>query len=230
MDGCVFGGDVMKAAEKRCVFGEREFIWELCWLFAFGSLIGFFLEGIWEMMHGGPWVSHATLVWGPFCPVYGLGAVVITVVAQRLHGHSLFICFVAYALAGSLVELAVSLLQEGLFRAETWNYSDHAFNLDGRISLKMTILWGVLGLVFSSFGIPLLFRLLRSMRKKFFHVLCVFVCIFLTLNFLMSGLTLQRWRKRKEEIPAANMFEEYLDRQYGDTRMERTFSNLRFLE
>ncbi len=223
----------MDTVEKNrgwSAWGKSFSVWDACWLFAIGSLIGFFLEGIWGMMRGGPWVSHATLVWGPFCPVYGLGAVAIYIAAGVMKGKPLLLRFFVYALAGGAVEFLVSLLQEVFLRAETWNYSEHFLNIDGRVSLKMTLLWGALGIAFSACFFPWLSRVFEKTHGRTSRVLCLLVCGFLAINFLMSGLTLNRWRNRRAEIPASNALEEYLDERYGNERMERIFTNLRFLE
>lgn len=63
----------------------------LFWLFFFGSVTGFVLEGIWRIILLGHWENHAATVWGPFCLVYGVGAVVIYVVTYAIAEKS-FLC------------------------------------------------------------------------------------------------------------------------------------------
>lgn len=84
----------------------------LFWLFFFGSVTGFVLEGIWRIILLGHWENHAATVWGPFCLVYGVGAVVIYVVTYAIAEKSFFVQFLVFAAAGSAVEYVASYLQE----------------------------------------------------------------------------------------------------------------------
>ena len=58
-------------------FGKRVFqaYEELFWVFFLGSILGFLIEGIWNIILVGEWVDHSATVVGPFCIVYGVGAV-----------------------------------------------------------------------------------------------------------------------------------------------------------
>ena len=65
-------------------FGKRVFqaYEELFWVFFLGSILGFLIEGIWNIILVGEWVDHSATVVGPFCAVYGVGAVAAFVVAK----------------------------------------------------------------------------------------------------------------------------------------------------
>ena len=118
----------------------------LLWLFISGSLAGFVMEGVWHMLRTGTWGFRVATLWGPFCIIYGAGAVVMYLIALRVEGKRRLRQFLAFALAGSAVEYLSSLFQEVAFGTVSWNYSHHPFNLGGRISLRMTLLWGLLGM------------------------------------------------------------------------------------
>ena len=63
--------------QRKRGFSNRLF-WgyeELFWVFFFGSILGFVIEGIWHIVLTGTWVDHSATVVGPFCIVYGVGAV-----------------------------------------------------------------------------------------------------------------------------------------------------------
>lgn len=45
------------------------------WLFMIGSVLGVILEGIWCLIRAGHWETHVVSMWGPFCIIYGFGAV-----------------------------------------------------------------------------------------------------------------------------------------------------------
>ena len=45
------------------------------WLFMIGNILGVILEGIWCVIRNGRWETHVVTIWGPFCLIYGVGAV-----------------------------------------------------------------------------------------------------------------------------------------------------------
>ena len=117
----------------------------LLWLFMFGSVAGFVLEGLWCVLTDGRWESHTATVWVPFCIIYGIGAVAVYLLSGLLKGRSLPVQFAAFTLSGAAVEFFGSLFQELCFGSVSWDYSAHLLNLGGRVSLKMALMWGAMG-------------------------------------------------------------------------------------
>lgn len=200
------------------------------WLFFFGSIIGFILEGAWAILRVGVWENHASTVWGPFCIVYGIGAVAMFSIAALVSHCSRILQFFIYATVGSGVEFFASLLQEKVFGSISWDYTDHAFDLFGRASLQMALIWGGLGVLFASFVFPHLPHLLRRMRGRGWAALCIVLALFMVVNLVVTALAILRWRERMEELPPSGAVDLWLDRRYGDEKMTSVFSNMVFKE
>ncbi len=81
---------------------------------------------------------------GPFCYLYGVGAVVITLFLQELRGEPLFL-FVGSLVLATLTEWLAGKLLERMNRQRWWDYSRKRWNLDGYICLQYSLLWGCLG-------------------------------------------------------------------------------------
>ena len=78
----------------------------LFWLFVAGSVFGLVVETAFHAIVYGGYESRAGLVWGPFSPIYGVGAVALTVSLNRFyHSHNLIIFLIAMLL-GSVMEYA----------------------------------------------------------------------------------------------------------------------------
>ena len=84
---------------------------------------------------------------GPVCPIYGSGAVLITLVVQWLSplesavGTTFAISFL---LCGAL-EYFTSLVMEKRFHARWWDYSQKPMNLHGRVWIGNLVLFGLGG-------------------------------------------------------------------------------------
>lgn len=83
---------------------------------------------------------------GPFCPVYGFGALIcIAFLYQKT--DNLFHTFFAGIMLTCVVEYITGYLLEKIFNAKWWDYSNRRFNLHGRIFLLGSIVFGVLSAV-----------------------------------------------------------------------------------
>lgn len=202
----------------------------LFWLFIAGSLLGFVMEGCWHWLHHGTWGFRVATLWGPFCIIYGAGAVVMYLIALAVEKHPPLKQFAAFALAGSTVEYLASLFQEAAFGTVSWDYSRHAFNLGGRISLKMTILWGVAGMALMYVILPLLLQGIRKMHLDSRTTLCRVAAAFMCVNLLCTSIALMRWHERViNASPAGNAVEAYFDNKWPDERMQSRFPNMQFV-
>lgn len=213
-----------KSLARRLLWGYEE----LFWVFFFGSILGFLIEGLWHIVLTGEWVDHSATVVGPFCTVYGVGAVAVFVVAKFLPRRSIVLQFLAFAITGGAVEYFTSLFQERTFGSVSWDYSSHTLNLGGRVSGQMAILWGFLGMVFVGLIYPTLTRLLRRVHTQRWHVFCVACSVFMAFNLIISASAIFRWRERAERLPPSNKWEAYLDDTYPDSVMEYVYSDMRF--
>ena len=214
--------------KKTSALSVRASYSDLFWLFMFGSVIGFILEGIWNILTRGEWANHAATVWGPFCIIYGLGAAVMYVVSFSVVDKPLLSQFAIYALIGSALEYLASLFQETCFGSTSWDYSDQFLNLNGRISFQMTLIWGLLGVIFARLLFPPLSVMLSHMHGNVWNFTCKLLSVAMVINLFVTSSAVFRWRERMEALPAMNVWEEYLDGHFGDERMEEIFPNMVF--
>lgn len=83
---------------------------------------------------------------GPFCPMYGVAAVVM-VWALNFLPQYISVVFVGSVIIASLIEYVTSWGMEVLFKAKWWDYSKKRFNINGRVCLLNSTLFGILGVV-----------------------------------------------------------------------------------
>ena len=201
---------------------------ELFWVFFFGSVLGFVVEGLWHIVLTGEWVDHSATVVGPFCTVYGVGAVAAFAIAKILPRHRVGLQFLAFALTGGAVEYFTSLFQERTFGSVSWDYSSHTLNLGGRVSGQMAILWGFLGMVFIGLIYPTLKKLLQHVHSQRWHIFCIACSVFMAFDLIISASAIFRWKERAESLPPSGKWEAYLDDTYPDSVMEYVYSDMCF--
>ena len=98
---------------------------------------------------------------GPLCPIYGHGALLVL---WALHGgcRSPALTFLLGLLLTSAVEYVTSFVMEKLFHMRWWDYSQHRFNLNGRVCLLNSTLFGLACVVLCHVAHPPLSELTHS--------------------------------------------------------------------
>jgi uncharacterized membrane protein len=110
----------------------------ICWIFLY-SVIGWIYESILFSAVEKRWVNRGFLN-GPYCPVYGFGAMISILVLDP--DKNILILFYLGAVTACSLEYFTSWLLESLFHARWWDYSAHRYHLNGRISLRGALVFG----------------------------------------------------------------------------------------
>ena len=117
-------------------------------LFFSGSILGTLIEGIFCLIRYGRWETHTVTLWGPFCIIYGLGAVGLYI-GSVLFGHLHWaLQFILFASIATVIEYLCGAVLKYRLRMKAWDYSRSRFHLHGLVCLKMTLAWGALGVLF----------------------------------------------------------------------------------
>ena len=136
----------------------------LNWFFIYS-----FLGWVWETFyvstkHGE--VVNRGFVSGPFCTIYGFGAISVYLILKPIENHVLLL-FLGGIVVATVLEYITAVLMESIFHTSWWDYSDQKFNFQGRICLGVSLGWGVLTV--------LLFRVLHPLVEKLVALYPVYV-------------------------------------------------------
>ena len=125
--------------------------------FAIFSFAGWLFECVYGALTTRHWENRGFL-FGPLCPIYGVGAVA-ALVACSLPGVDvaampLWLVFLACMAGSAVLEYTVSYVFEKLFGAVWWDYSNLPLNVNGRICLPASLLFGIAGVLIVQFLVP----------------------------------------------------------------------------
>ena len=107
-------------------------IWRILAYFIIYSVVGYIVETVYGIITKGVWESRQSFLYGPFCSIYGLGAVIMIVFLQYFNKNNNTLFFGGFII-GSITEYIISFLGEKLFHVIWWDYSNMPLNLNGRI-------------------------------------------------------------------------------------------------
>ncbi|MCD8118030.1 MAG: hypothetical protein LUE29_00820 [Lachnospiraceae bacterium] len=199
-------------------------------VFFIGSFGGVVVEMLWCLLKNGYIASRAGVVYGPFNPLYGAGALLLSMVLYKYRNRSWIFSFIGGFLVGSALEYVVSWGQETLFGSRSWDYSAMPFNINGRICLLYSIFWGILGVWWIKSIYPRMAEWILKIPNKVGKILTWILLVFMIFDGAISLIAVGRWSARISGQEAASAFEEFIDERFPDERMERIYENMEFGE
>lgn len=159
--------------------------WSAFLIFILFSFIGWISEVIYVGVTSAHKFVNRGFLHGPLCPVYGFGGVVILMLPPSLYATWIPLFFASMILC-TIVEYFVSWLMEKLFHTRWWDYSHYKIQLNGRICLLNSILFGFLGVVVIHFVYPLMIDLLNSLGQKVINLSGVIILAVLSVDVFFT--------------------------------------------
>ena len=154
---------------------------KLIFYFIVYSFLGWCLESVYKtIILKRP--TNSGFLYGPFCPMYGIGAVLMLELGKL--SNNVIIIFLLSFILFSLWEYIVAVILEKLFKTKYWDYSKSKFNIQGRVCLKNSIYWGILGIVLIFIVQPLVQKATNLIPKE----ILIYVEIILSLAILVDGM------------------------------------------
>ena len=156
-------------------------------LFISYAFLGWCMEVGCKYVQFGKFINRGFLI-GPYCPIYGWGAIAITILLKR-YTYDPLVLFIMSTLVCSIIEYFTSYFMEKKYHARWWDYSSKKFNINGRICLETLIPFGILGLLIMYVTNPMLFKIYQSMSKIVVHIISITLfIIFIVDNIISSNI------------------------------------------
>lgn len=126
---------------------------------------------------------------GPYIPIYGTGAIIISLLLTK-YQTDLILLFVMGTIICTVLEYFTSYLMEKVYKLRWWDYTNEKYNLNGRVCLKNSILFGLGGVLIIKFINPLIEKLFTLTPNIVLIVLSViFFIIFITDIIISINIT-----------------------------------------
>lgn len=123
---------------NRIIFGIDGY--EVVMWFLTYSMMGWLVESIY-MSFCNHKITNRGFAKGPFCPIYGFGALTVFFVLRPYSDNSILLFFLGSFLATTL-EFLTALVMKRIFGEIWWDYHEKPFNYRGIICLESSIAWG----------------------------------------------------------------------------------------
>ena len=178
-------------------------IFELLTYFIIYSFAGWVMESIFRSICEKRFINTGFLK-GPFCPIYGIGAIIIYVFLSGFKDN-IFLLFLMGFIVLSIWEYIVGVLLEKVFNTKYWDYSDHKFNFQGRICLTNSIYWGFLGVVFIKYINPFVVNKLQYVGINYLRVIVYIALVIVIIDAINTIVKVKNLRVTLEKIENLNI-------------------------
>lgn len=217
----------------------------LLWYFIIFSVVGLIIETTYGFATMGIVESRKGLYIGPFCPIYGVGGVILILLLDRFKSNKIKLAIYGGVL-GSIIEYLLSFMLEAIYGARFWDYGYVKYNLNGRICIVYSIFWAILSIVLIGLIKPKIDRLIDKIGKKdneLENKFCILkkrsfidlgIFIFLLIDALVTVWAINTYQNRVlnqyygiEEENKNSIIKNIEDFCFSNEKMLFTFPNLR---
>ena len=164
----------------------RRSYWEYISYFIIYSFIGCILETLFGVFSKGVVESRQSFLFGPFCAIYGIGAVLMIRLLSKYKGKYIRL-FLLSILIGTVSEYLMSYFCEIIFHFKWWDYSGMKLNINGRTCLYFSIMWGILGVILIEIVNPYLDKILNFIKENV-KIEVLKLAIYLIVGFLIFDI------------------------------------------
>lgn len=198
----------------------------LFWIFVVCCIIGLILEVIFHFAVFHEYQDRAGMLFGPFSPIYGFGALLMTIALNRFHDKPVWVIFLVSAVIGGAFEFFTSWIMEFSFGIRAWDYSGSFLSIDGRTNFIFMVMWGVLGLAWVKFLLPQLLKLINVIPWKWRYGVTAVCTVLMLLNGVMTIQSIDCWYQRVAGLEPVTPIEQFYAEHFDNDFMQNRFQTM----
>lgn len=166
------------------------------------SFLGWILESTVRTICERKIINTGFLI-GPFCPIYGFGAIIMILFLNRFENNIILLFFISFIVL-SIWEYIVGVLLEKLFKTKYWDYSKNRFNIKGRVCLTNSLAWGILGVLFIKYIHPFIQHLIGYVDYIYVAITASIIALILLIDAIISIVKVKNIQTTLQKIEEIN--------------------------
>lgn len=176
-------------------------------IFFLYSIIGYFVEIAFCSYHARKLVLNRGFFIGPYLPIYGSSVLLMYLFLRKYQDDPITLFIMAMFIC-SVMEFCTSYILEKIFKIRWWDYSQHKLNLDGRICLSNSILFGLGGIIVFYLFNPFFLAIIDSFSEITLMVTALICIVIFLTDFGVSITVLVRLKGSSVHFDKKDMTEE----------------------
>lgn len=194
----------------RELFGSD--VYHLIAAFIIYSVLGWFVESVY-MSFCNHRLTNRGFAKGPFCPIYGFGAVIGYLILNPLSGHYVTL-YLTGAFLATTFEYLVGIMMQKFLGEVWWDYTEKPMNYKGIICLESTIAWGFYAIIITMFLHERVLHLIDAMDMAYGRILCIVILAIVTVDYLIRLYLLFKTSIQEEKDRLIDKYRSFRARWY----------------
>lgn len=198
------------------------------WIFVVCCVLGLVIESVYHVLvvDPGHYEDRAGMLYGPFSPIYGFGAVLMTMALNRFHDKNVILIFLVSAVIGGAFEYAVSWFMQYAFGIVAWDYTGTFLSIDGRTNGMFMAMWGILGVVWIKLCLPWMLKLVNLIPWNWRYALTTVAAVLMIADGVMTLVALDCWYGREAGKAPDSAIAEFCNEHYDNDFMKERFQSM----
>lgn len=153
------------------------------------GIIGYLFENILSLVTRGSFMDN--ILYEPVKPIYGFGVVIIIMLERLVFNrfkmrklYKIIAVFLLSTLVLTGLEQLTGVLMEAIFHKAFWDYTDMYFNFGKYISLEVSLIWGVMSVIFVLFIQPFFDKIIKKIPVWFSNIMIIITITDICLSFI----------------------------------------------
>lgn len=165
--------------------------------FVFYSIIGWMYEVFLEVVIYKWGFTNRGVLFGPYCPVYGFGALAFILTSYKLiEGKSLKyklilmpLIFFSCMTIATVIELVTSYICELVMGYWPWQtYANYKINFQARIALSPSIRFGIGGIIFLYILQPIFEKVCQNINIKIYNAMFYMLLLIMSIDIILTAI------------------------------------------
>lgn len=188
-------------------------------------VISFFIYGfagwIWESficpIITGHKIKNSGFLIGPIVPIYGVGALTVSLLLSPTYSY--LTIFIEGAFVACVIEYLTSWGMEAMYHRRWWDYSDKAFNVNGRVCLEGFLIFGLFSVIAVRFVQPFLMEQIMNHQTTGLIILATVLSTVFVIDFIVTIKSLAHLEERLDAF--LKDLEEYRQKAFDDFKVNQ---------
>lgn len=142
---------------------------------------------------------NSGFLYGPFCPIYGFGAIFMFLFLQGFKNNIILLFVIAF-FSLSLWEYVVGWLLEKIFHTKYWDYTQNKFNIKGRVCLMNSLFWGFLGVIFIRYMHPFIANKIDMIPANILTFNVIMISIAIITDTIVSAVKVTNIKSKLDKL------------------------------
>ena len=153
------------------------------------AIVGWIMEVSFHVITKGKFINRGFLS-GPYCPIYGFGAVSVILLLNQVGPISKLMLFFVSMIIATVLELVTGFILEKIFHKRWWDYTSYKFNIGGYVCAEFSLLWGAVCFILYEAIHPLIVKLVGLVPMRAVVIVNIIMGVMFVVDFVTTIITI----------------------------------------